>query len=167
MIEPVLLPLSGETFSQRSVNTATAARLDISSINFWQPLGRSFFDIRVLHPGSPSYANTDIERIYKNHEQEKKRTYNERIIDIERATFTPLVFSTFGGMGQEAVTFVKNLSSKLSETMNQSYADTISYVRSRLRFDLLKTCIIALRGHRGRYYERPADIENLDINLLD
>ena len=37
----------------------------------------------------------------KKHEQEKKRNYNRRIMNIENGTFTPLVFSVFGGMGKE------------------------------------------------------------------
>ena len=35
-------------------------------------------------------------------EVEKKRKYNERVMQIEHGTFTPLVFSATGGMGREA-----------------------------------------------------------------
>lgn len=31
----------------------------------------------------------------------KKKSYNRRVLEVENATFTPLVFSTCGGMGEE------------------------------------------------------------------
>ena len=34
-------------------------------------------------------------------EQEKKRACNERILQIDHGTFTPLVFSVNGSMGRE------------------------------------------------------------------
>ena len=163
-IEPKLLPLSGEELP-RSSNTADEARLDISARSFWTPLGRAFFDIRVLHPGAPTNASRSIPQMYAQHEQEKKRTYNTRITEIEKGTFTPLVFSTTGGMSKETSTFLKRLATLLSQKNNQTYADTIAFLRRRLRFDLLKTTLIALRGHRGRFYETPSSVEELDINL--
>ena len=73
------------------------------------PMERTFLDIRVMHPNSPSYINKDICQVYRAHELEKKRTYNERIIEVEKGSFTPIVVSTFGGMGQEAEKFHKRL----------------------------------------------------------
>ena len=43
----------------------------------------------------------DPNQIYRQHETEKKRQYASRILEVEQATFTPLVFSTTGGMGTE------------------------------------------------------------------
>ena len=48
----------------------------------------------------------DIAQVYNTwdmtHERENKKTYNERIIQVQKGTFTPIVISNFGGMGQEA-----------------------------------------------------------------
>ena len=163
-IEPQLLPLSGEVLPPSSI-TADEARLDISARSFWTPLGRAFFDIRVLHPGALTNASRSIPQMYTQHEQEKKRKYNMRVTEIEKGTFTPLVFSTTGGMSKETSTFLKRLATLLSQKNNQTYADTMSFVRRRLRFDLLKTTLIALRGHRGKFYEVPSAVQDLDINL--
>ena len=38
-------------------------------------------------------------------EQEKKRAYNERVLQIEHGTFAHLVFSIYGSMGRECRTF--------------------------------------------------------------
>ena len=68
-------------------------------------------------------------------------------------------------MGKEATTFVKHLSSLLAEKIGQNYSHTIAYIRRRLRFDLLKTTLIALRGYRGKSHTPASSIEDLDMNL--
>ena len=40
-----------------------------------------------------------MKQAYRINEMEKKRSYNERILNVENGTFTPLVFSVSGGMG--------------------------------------------------------------------
>ena len=104
--------------------------------------------------------------MYKSHESQKKKKYNQRVIQVERATFTPVVFSTTGGMGEEAQTLVKKLAERTSRKSGQSYADVMKFLRTRLRFDLLRTTIIALRGARGKKMPPPTDIEELDLNLV-
>ena len=101
----------------------------------WSPLDKAFFDVRVLHPGAMSNENKTLEKMYSDHEKEKKRLYNSRVIEVEHGKFTPLVFSTTGGMSRECTFFLKKLSEKLSQKSNQKYSDTISYVRKRLRVE--------------------------------
>ena len=104
--------------------------------------------------------------MYRTHENEKKYKYNARVLQVEKATFTPLVFSTTGGMGEEAVRFYKHLAEITSRKTGQRYSDTIAFIRRRLRFDLLKTCVISLRGFRGRENAKPAQLDSLDLNDL-
>ena len=103
--------------------------------------------------------------MYKHHENEKKRHYNARVMQIEKGTFTPLVFCTTGGMAPEAQKVVKRLAEKISRTKNQRYCDAISFIRRRIRFDILRTTVISLRGYRGKAGTPPANIEDLDMNL--
>ena len=119
--EPPLLPLSGETFDLRSVNTAAEARLDISARGIWNTVDKTFFDVRVFHPGAASNKCKTIDKAFEKHEEEKKRTYNKRILEVEKATFTPLVFSTSGGMGNEAEKFHKRLASLLAQKRDTPY----------------------------------------------
>ena len=44
-----------------------------------------------------SQKNQTVKTIFKKHEQEKKRAYNSRIMNVEYGTFTSLVFSSIGG----------------------------------------------------------------------
>ena len=67
--------------------------------------------------------------------------------------------------GGETDRFYKHLASKISNKTGQRYCDTVAFVRRRLRFDLLKTCVISLRGYRGKQHVKPTDIELLDLNL--
>ena len=48
-LEPTLLPVTGEELPA-GTNIADGARADVSALNFWQPLCRAFFDIRVINP---------------------------------------------------------------------------------------------------------------------
>ena len=48
------------------------------------------------------------------HENEKKRKYNSRVTKIEQGTFTPLVFTTTGGMADECLRYHSRLAELLS-----------------------------------------------------
>ena len=74
--------------------------------------------------------------------------------------------STSGGAGTEMARFTKKLAEMLARKTKQTYHDTISFIRRRFRVELLRTTLIALRGHRGRFYEEPVDAAELDLNLL-
>ena len=65
--------------------------------------------------------------MYKEHENQKKRHYNDRVVHIEKGTFSPLVFSTYGGMAPECERHHKRIAEKLSIKKNETYADTIRY----------------------------------------
>ena len=45
----------------------------------------------------------------KKTEPERKRDHNSRILNVEQASFTPLVFFITGGMGRNSSMFVKRL----------------------------------------------------------
>ena len=58
------------------------------------------FDVRIFHPNAPSVRTVPVNSLYVRHEKEKRRRYEQRVKDVEGATFVPLVFSTAGGMGR-------------------------------------------------------------------
>ena len=43
------------------------------------------------------------------HENETKRMYSKRVTEIEHGTFTPLIFTTTGGMGKECLIYHSRL----------------------------------------------------------
>ena len=164
-IEPELLPLANDELI--TGNRAVKARLDVSGHGIWGPQEKTFLDIRVMHPNSPSYMGKDLATVYKQHESEKKRTYNERIIQIEKGSFTPIVFSTFGGMGIEAERYHKRLAQLISAKRNERYDAVVNYIRTRLRFCLLKSVLMSIRGVRGRSdREKIMPVSTLFFNLI-
>ena len=106
-------------------------------------------------------------KLYAEHEREKKRTYEARVIQIEKASFTPLVYSTHGGMATQATTFHNRLARLIADKKKENYSDVMCHMRTKLRFTLLKSVLIALRGNRGkqeRKYESP--LYFLDFGLI-
>ena len=101
--EPHLQPLSGESLSHRSAITEDGARLDVAMYGFWGGrFEKAFVDVRVFNPSAQSNRDASLSSVYRKHEQEKRRQYDQRVREVEHATFTPLVLSTTGGMGRAA-----------------------------------------------------------------
>ena len=76
--------------------------------------------------------------MYLAQEKLKMTKYNHRVIQIEKATFAPLCFSTTRGMGPQAMMFVKTLAKHMIRTNGRSLINTMASIRRRLRFELLK-----------------------------
>ena len=163
-IEPMLLPVGNS--ESRSSNQAERARLDVSAVGIWSTMERTFLDVRVMHVNSPSYMDKTPQQIYLQHEREKKYTYNHRILEIEKGTFTPLVFSTTGGMGPECTKYHKRIAELVSVKRDEAYADVMNYIRTRIRFALLKSTLIAVRGVRGRSRRGNTSLEDTSLNLV-
>ena len=163
-IEPELLPIGNA--DPDSTNVALKARLDVSAVGVWSPMERTFFDVRILHPNSPSYQGKPIEKLYEEHENAKKRAYNQRVIQVERATFTPLIFSTSGGMALECTKYHKRVAELVANKTKEEYSKVVSHMRTRLRFTLLKSTLIALRGVRGKQEKTTASISELSFNTI-
>ena len=106
-----------------------------------------------------------VKKMYHHHEQRKKAEYNRRVLDVEKGCFTPLVFSTTGGMAPEAQTFFKRMAEKIAMKKDLPYPQVASFVRRRVRFDLVKTTLIALRGFRGKVCTDTQKISELDLHL--
>ena len=133
--EPSLQPLTTEHLTLRSANSSENARLDISARNFRSHNGqRAFFDVRVFYPNAPSHQTKKVETLFKEQENEKKRCYNERVMEIEHGVFTPLIFGSTGGQGKECDLILKRLAYLLSEKLTSDYSKTISAIRCELSF---------------------------------
>ena len=60
------------------------------------------------------YGSEELTKAYEINEREKKRQYNERILEVEHGYFTPLVMTALGDMGREASKFYSHLSESIS-----------------------------------------------------
>ena len=93
--EPPFLPLTGETLPAGS-NLSDGARLDISYRNLWSPLAKALIDVRIFNPQAESNWNKSVQQMYNSHEEEKKKEYGPRVLQVEKATMTAAVMSTSG-----------------------------------------------------------------------
>ena len=113
-VEPTLIPLTGEQFPASTITTDDA-RVDIAARGVWVKGQMSYFDVRVFNPTAKSYLNSELTTAHKTNEQTKKRSYKKRVLSVDQGTFTPLVFTCYGGMSRECHTFYKRLAEKISE----------------------------------------------------
>ena len=164
--EPHLQPMTGEAMTHRSANVEDGARLDVAVQGFWGGrFEKAFLDIRVFNPSARSNRQAPLQSVYRRHELEKKRQYEQRIREVEHATFTPLVLSSTGGMGKAASVFYKRLASMISEKRDVPYSKTIGWLRCRLSFALLRCSIMCIRGSRSSHLH-PV-MESIDLQLAE
>jgi len=136
-------------------NCSQDARLDILARGFWDRQKSAYFDVRVFHPYADSYREKTTEQVFKQHENEKKRKYGSRVLEIEQGSFTPLIFSTTGGMGSEC--------ELISIKKNETYSTTMSWIRAKISFALLRCTLLCLRGTRTK--RRTFETLNADFSI--
>ena len=160
--EPHLIPVTNEQFERRSANTTDEARLDIKAKGFWQRGQTAFFDVRVTHLNTSTQRGQTTSKIFRAHEMAKRREYLQRVLDVENGSFTPLVFGTNGGLGEECASFLSTLSQKIASKDDESYAHTVTWIRTRLSFDILKAAIQCVRGSRTPF-RRPEELNDFEM----
>ena len=164
--EPPLQPLSGEQLRLRSANREDGARLDIAagqSTSGEETGIANFFDIRVFSPFAQSHRNTSLSQCYKKNEQEKKRAYDQRIREVEHGSFSPLVFSTSGGMGPTANVVYKRIASMIAEKHKKTHSKTLHWIRCKMSYSLLRSAIMCLRGERSSTHQPTVSTDTMDL----
>ena len=68
-----------------------------------------------------------------------------------------------GGMGKECLMYHSRLAQLIAIKKGEQYAKTISWIRTRTSFALLRSALVCLRGSRTRRV--PCDIKNVDIDV--
>ena len=137
-IEPTLVPLSGEDLSNRTANRSNKARLDVRARGFWERGQQVFFDLRVVNLNACRYLNKSLQQCLVVNENEKKRAYNKRVLQVDHGTFMSLVFSIYGSMDRECHKFYSRLSDLLLEKRNLPKSVVENWVRSKVCLVLLK-----------------------------
>jgi hypothetical protein len=162
-VEPELQPLTGEKLRYATAKREDEARIDVSARGFWVRGSRAFADIRIFNPLARSYKTRSLEAAYRQNENEKKRAYNQRVVEVEHGSFMPLVFSALGGMSKECERFYKQLAMKLSEKQDTPFSVVMNYVRTIINFSLLRAIGLCLRVSRrkrvrGRDVDAPVGV---------
>ena len=106
----------------------------MSALGFWCRDQRAFFDIRVFDPVAPSHAHQSLDAAHSKQAKEKRRQYEDRILHVEHASFTPLVFTVAGGMSKCTKKFFSRLGEMLVEKRLQPKSIVSSSIRCRVSF---------------------------------
>ena len=160
-VESHLQPLTGEVLIS-SANSSDEARLDVIP-RFWERGQHTFFDARVFNPFSKSQLNQKLDTAFSSNENEKKRHYNQRIIEVEHGSFSPLVFSPYGENGREGKQFLNKLAQKLCDKKQMDYSIVIHWLRAKLCFNLLRSAVLCANGSRTTYHELNTDFSGPEI----
>ena len=100
--------------------------------------------------------------VHIKNEKEKERKYGERIRRVKQGSFTPLVFSMYGGMSKQTKSFYKRLAELKHDKSQEELSYIVSYIRCSLSFSLLRSSILCLRGGRS-LKKAPTRFNNIDM----
>ena len=136
------------------------ARSDVSAVGLWHRMNKAFIDVMVFNPHAPSNATKELSQRYSHHETRKKQEYNARILQVEKGSFCPAIFNSSGGASPEPSKLLKVIAKKLSSKCGEQYSTVINFLRRRISFDILRSCLLSFRGVRDQH----VGVQDLDID---
>ena len=83
-------------------------------------------------------------------------------MEIERGTFTPLVFSTTGGMAKECRRYHSRLAELLAIKKGEDYSTTIAWVRTKVSFAILRAALLRNNLDMG---DADLDVEKTEARI--
>ena len=108
--------------------------------------------------------------MFKEQEQAKERKYQQRVLNVEMGTLTPLILGTNGGTGIEVQIFLQNLANLLATKSGEDYASVITWIRTILIFNILRTIHLCIRGSRTPFRNKNIlddfRLNNHEANIL-
>ena len=158
------LPLTGEVLIS-SANSSDLIRL----VWMWARavFGKGgnvhFLMSGFFNPFAKSHLNQKLDTAFSSNENHKKRHYNQRIIEVEHGSFSPIVFSPYGGNGREA----ERSLTELAQKKQMGYSIVIHWLRVKLYFNLLRSAVLCLRGSRTTKHELNTDFSKAEIANCD
>jgi len=106
------LPLDCQPLWHATASREDGAHLNIVARDFWWSMHSLTLGCLLLLCAP---ILIPLSRCYQIHEQKKRQAYDERIWEVKRAYFSPLVFASTGGMGPSATAVFRKLASMLAD----------------------------------------------------
>ena len=69
-------------------------------------------------------------------------------------------------MGPECEKLNKRIAQRTADKTNEEYSQVMMHIRTRLRFALLKSTLIGLRGFRGKKSKAWEEEDEIDYNMI-
>ena len=124
----------------------------------------------VCHPNVDTYIHHSQSKYTRCTNKKKKRQYATQVLEIEKGTFTPLVFTTTGGMREDCLRYHSRLAELLAMKKGEDYAKTMNWIRVKISFSLISSALVYLRAHlRGSrsIRRKPCNIIDVDIQTVE
>ena len=126
-------------------NTTDEARLDVAANGFWGGrFKRTYLDVEFLIVMPHPTRMLILQNVTSVMKMRRKTDMND-----DCCTFTPLVFSTTGGMARECSTFYKQLASLTAFKHDQPCSKTLYWMQTIILFALLRSSVKCIRGARS------------------
>ena len=155
VIELLLTPLMGEELLKSS-NMSNQTRADMSARGLLINGQTTFCDVRVFNPLVRCHLHHSIPAVHKKNENKKKPEYNQRILQVEYRSFTPFVFSCFGGMSRECSRFFSHTAERLANRRIEPKSKISAWIKVRLNFALIRSMLLCLHGTKT-----PSNADNI------
>ena len=135
-IEPLLTPLMGQELPKSS-NTSKQARTDVSARGLWINGQMAFCDVRVFNQLNRCHLQHSLPAVHKKIENEKKQEYNQRILQLEHGSVTPLVFSCFGEISRKCSRFFSHNVERLANRRKEPKSKISAWIKAIPNFALI------------------------------
>ena len=70
------------------------------------------------------------------------------------------------GMGPQAKRYHKRLAEKIAQKRNEDYSHVMNHMRSRIRFSILRSVLVAIRGERGKAGRSAKPFSSISFNMV-
>ena len=120
---------------------------------------KAFVDVRVLNPCTQSNHQSPLASVYRRHEQEKRRQYEQRLCEV---LLSPHLSCQLLEVWAELLPH----SNMISEKRNTEYSQTVNWIHCKLRFALLRASIRSARSSRHHAASETTQ-GPIDLKLLE
>ena len=69
-------------------------------------------------------------------------------------------------MAPECARYHKKVAELIANKTKEEYSKVVNHIRTRVRFTLLKSTLLAIRGERGKPKKAQANVTELSFNTL-
>ena len=87
------------------------------------------------------------------------------MIEIEHGSFTPLVFTPYGGYGREGERCISHLAENISMKKDISLSVVTNWLRTKLAFTTIRSAVLCVQGSRS--LRNKMCIDGADIEITD
>ena len=143
-------PVTPDQLNGASANSQDGARLDVSANGVrGGRFQKTLFDVRVFNPLAPSNRNQAPAAVYRKHELEKKRAYQQRAYKRWNIPPSSPLFFQPQEVWVRSHHLLQAPGIAAHPEMGLPYSTTQCWLRYRLSYSLLRSSIQAIRGARS------------------